>query len=176
MLLLIVDRGSASSHWYQSVETKNNLCADQPNGTIFPVHDSYRLYIVCNNGVEIIQSCPPNVEFDPITGFCDVDDGPITTLAADTTNPETTTEKPKKTCQNSPDHTTLPHPKCTMFYYCFDGRAHEDKCSFGMHWSATAGKCDSIEMARCIDGEAPEQWDAVPQPTFPTEIPPSGYE
>lgn len=143
----------------------NNKCDGQPNGMTFP-HEPERFYIFCVDGIELIRYCQIDWDFNTITGQCSEPEAVTTTP-----NP-----LPIKTCSNSPDHTTLPHPKCTMFYYCFYGQAHEDKCPFGMHWSVGASKCDAVEMARCIEGAAPEQPNVVPQPTFPTEIPPSGHQ
>lgn len=140
----------------------SQICQDVPNGTTFPL-ETDRYYIVCIDGVPRERFCPAWLDFDPITGTCDW-----------CREPTSTTVQPKKTCLDADDGTTLPHPECAMFYYCYGGRTYEDDCPPEMHWNDERKFCDSVEAAQCVEGEAPRQPDVVPQPTFPTEIPPSG--
>lgn len=149
-----------------------NICFDQPDGSTFP-HNTYRYFIICINGIPNEDYCAIEYDFDVSTGICtDFQTTPWTTPTTTTTiRPPS---QPPTTCTNAPDGTTFPHPFCSMYYFCYGGRAHEDMCPPDMHWHVELKMCNYIAAANCKDGEAKEQPDAIPMPTFPTDIPDAG--
>lgn len=159
-----------------------NVCESQPDGKIFP-HDAYRHFIVCIDGAAHEHYCSIEFDFDASTGKCygfqttsrwtSPTPEEVTTPVTTPMTTPATTPAPPKSCSTAPDFTTFPHPICTMYYFCYGHRAHEDECLPDMHFHVQLKMCNYIELANCTDGEAKEHYEAIPLPSFPTDYPPS---
>lgn len=162
-------------------------------GVTRPHDTECNLYYECSVGEYITRFCPGNLHFSVTEGVCDYPSsagcqlGPVPTNAPITESPETqppvteppTTETPEThppppqatSCSDGTDGTTFPHPYCGLFYICSGGVAYESPCPVGLHWSVAVNRCDSPDVAECVDGAAPYQPGAIPIPEPVTDGP-----
>lgn len=59
------------------------------------------------------------------------------------------------------DFDLLPHADCTMYYSCALLQPREEVCFNELHWSVDRQMCMLPENARCVQGAAPFQPDAI---------------
>ncbi|EAT46170.1 AAEL002588-PA [Aedes aegypti] len=113
------------------------------NGVSSVAHkDSCSKYVMCFDGVPVVQDCAPGLHFDAHSGQCTY---PIYARCG----------LQDRICPmwNDPYKMIFIADKfdCAKYYYCYNGEPHENSCAQGLHWDPINNWCTPIEKSHCTN-------------------------
>lgn len=117
------------------VNGQENICAGQPDNTLFNDESACNAYFQCIGEVAERGVCPELLWFDPVNLFCNF--------------------QKDVQCSDAivcyPDGIEMhPHPySCSQYILCFGENQIERDCAPGFHWSIYDGVCTTQDLAEC---------------------------
>lgn len=155
----------------------DKLCADQEQGTSYPLESDCQKYILCmGNGESVVVNCIYNAWYDPISGNCGPNVSPTacqdytTSTETPTTTLETTTELPNVAdlCPVMQGQYVAYPDNCSKYIVCADPVPIAFYCTPGYYFSESAQQCVDWEESDCVS------MNTTPLPpghTSPTQAP-----